>query len=144
VRTRPITKVSVVAVAGGQACATAARRGGERTCLGGRRGDRGWGGGHATGRRGLRLVATIARQNVTEVGQNAIQCAWCKKVPVTGDTYEGRSEQGKALSKEISTGVRLEREKNSHLLPFFSGLYVSRVTKRGPPPKRLLAKTHLR
>ena len=96
-----------------------------------------WGGG-------LRLVDKIARQIVPEVGQNAIHCAWWETVPVTRDTYEGRSEQGKALSKNFSTGVRLEREKNSHPYLFFSGLYVSRVTKRGPPPKRLLAKTHLR
>ena len=78
------------------------------------------------------------------VWQYAIHCAWCKKVSVTRDTYEGRSEQGKALSKEFSTRVSWGERKLLPFIPFFSGLYVSRVTKRGPPPKRLLAKTHLR
>ena len=89
--------------------------------------------------------ATIARQIVPEVGQNAIHCAWWENVPVTRDTYEGRSERGKALSKKFLHRSEVgEREKFSPHTFFFSGLYVSRVTRRGPPPKRLLAKTHLR
>ena len=108
---------------------------GERTCLGGRRGDRGWGGGHATGRRGLRLVATIARQIVPEAGQNAIHCAWWETVPVTRDTYEGRSEQGKALSKKISTGVSWRERKNSHLLPFLKRSLRVTCHKKGPAAK---------
>ena len=102
------------------------------------------GGGAGVGRL-LRLVDKIARQIVPEVGQNAIHCAWWENVPVTRDTYEGRSEQGKALSKKKLHRSEVGGEKKiltSYL--FFSGLYVSRVTKRDPPPNRLLAKTYLR
>lgn len=108
---------------------------GERTCLGGRRGDRGWGGGHATGRRGLRLVATIARQIVPEAGQNAIHCAWWETVPVTRDTYEGRSEQGKALSKKISTGVSW-REKKFSPPSFFKKVSTCHVSQEGTRRQR--------
>ena len=102
------------------------------------------GGGAGVGRL-LRLVDKIARQIVPEVGQNAIHCAWWENVPVTRDTYEGRSEQGKALSKKKLHRSEVGGEKKiltSYL--FFSGLYVSRGTKRDPPPNRLLAKTYLR
>ena len=78
---------------------------------------------------------TIARQIVPEAGQNAIHCAWWETVPVTRDTYEGRSEQGKALSKKISTGVSWRERKNSHLLPFLKRSLRVTCHKKGPAAK---------
>ena len=83
----------------------------------------------------MRLVATIARQIVPEVGQNAIHCAWWETVPVTRDTYEGRSERGKALSKNFSTGVRLEREKKFSPPTLFFQVSMCHVSQKGPAAK---------
>ena len=79
---------------------------------------------------------TIARQIVPEVGQNAIHCAWWENVPVTRDTYEGRSERGKALSKNFSTGVRLEREKKFSPPTFFFQVSMCHVSQKGARRQR--------
>ena len=63
--------------------------------------------------------------------QYAIHCAWCKKVSVTRDTYEGRSEQGKALSKNFSTRVSWGREKIITFHTFFFQVSMCHVSQKG-------------